>query len=88
VTFEEENILATANSNPKAFVSALPSLGTAIDECQLAELFSALKVCRWGGELVRGYMRRIDGSRLTQATRTVISGQVRTPASRLLTAPQ
>ena len=44
VTFDDENILASANSNPKAFVSTLRSLGTAIDECQLAEkLFPALK---------------------------------------------
>jgi predicted AAA+ superfamily ATPase len=44
VTFDDENNLASANSNPKAFVSTLRSLGTAIDECQLAEkLFPALK---------------------------------------------
>ena len=44
VTFDDENTLASANSNPKAFVSTLRSLGTAIDECQLSEkLFPALK---------------------------------------------
>ena len=28
VTFDDENVLASANSNPKAFVSTLRSLGT------------------------------------------------------------
>lgn len=44
VTFDDENVLASVNLNPKAFVAALRSPGTAIDECQLAErIFPALK---------------------------------------------
>ncbi len=44
VTFDDEDILASANANPKAFVTELRSPGTAIDECQLAErIFPALK---------------------------------------------
>lgn len=44
VTFDDEDTLASANSNPKAFLTALRSPGTAIDECQLAEhIFPALK---------------------------------------------
>ena len=44
VTFDEEEVLASANADPKSFVAALGSPGTAIDECQLGErIFPALK---------------------------------------------
>lgn len=44
VTFDDEQTLAAARVNPAAFLTALRSLGTALDECQLAEgLFPALK---------------------------------------------
>jgi predicted AAA+ superfamily ATPase len=44
VTFDDEEVLASANTNPKSFVAALGFLGTAIDECQLGErIFPALK---------------------------------------------
>ncbi len=44
VTFDDEEVLASANTDPKSFVAALDSPGTAIDECQLSErIFPALK---------------------------------------------
>src|SRR5687767_9170138 len=47
VTFDDEDVLAAANSNPKSFVGTLGSPGTAIDECQLAErIFPALERVR------------------------------------------
>ncbi len=44
VTFDDEQTLAAARLDPVAFLAELRSLGTALDECQLAEgLFPALK---------------------------------------------
>lgn len=44
MTFDDEDVLASVNANPKAFVAALRATGTAIDECQLAErVFPVLK---------------------------------------------
>ncbi|MGH8295019.1 MAG: ATP-binding protein [Steroidobacteraceae bacterium] len=44
LSFDDETMLASANSNPKAFIAALRAPGTAIDECQLSErIFPALK---------------------------------------------
>jgi len=43
-SLDDEPTLAAARLNPTAFLAALRSLGTALDECQLAEgLFPALK---------------------------------------------
>lgn len=44
VSFDDEDVLASANASPKAFLASLRSPGTAIDECQLAaRIFPALK---------------------------------------------